>query len=90
MNDSFTDRKGLVSCETRKKFELKYLRQHYETINLYISWIKPYLRYTKRMQQTEKLEKDSRLIKSFEGAYVEIEVLGKKKSGSLNSIILWN
>ena len=76
--------------ETRKKFELKYLRQHYETINLYISWIKPYLRYTRRMQQLERLEKDSRLIKSFESAFVEIEVLAKKKAGKHYSVIIFN
>jgi hypothetical protein len=76
--------------ETRKKFELKYLKQHYETIRLYISWIKPYLRYTKRMQQLEKLELDSRLIKSFEGAFVEIEVLAKRKSGEYNAVVLFN
>ena len=77
--------------ETRKKFELKYLKQHYETINLYISWVKPYLRYTRRMQQLEKLEMDSRIIKSFESAFVEIEVLCKRKTGKHHySVIIFN
>lgn len=76
--------------ETRKRFELKYLRQHYETINLYISWVKPYLRYTRRMQQLERLENDSRIIKSFESAFVEIEVLCKRKSGKHNAVIIFN
>ncbi|MBR9690458.1 hypothetical protein GOV08_02125 [Candidatus Woesearchaeota archaeon] len=76
--------------ETRKKFELKYLKQHYETIKLYISWIKPYLRYINRMQQLEKLEKDPRIVKSFEGAFIEIETLGKRKrkGAQYNTIVL--
>ena len=77
--------------ETRKKFELKYLRQHYETIKLYISWIKPYLRYINRMQQSEKNEMSPELIKSFEGAFVEIEIVGKKKgSGRYNQVLVLN
>ncbi len=76
--------------ETRRNFELKYLRQHYETIKLYISWIKPYLRYTKRMQQLEKHENDSRIIKSFEGAFVELEIIGKKKVKDHYAVILFN
>lgn len=76
--------------ETRKRFELKYLRQHYETINLYISWVKPYLRYTRRMQQLAKLEEDSRIIKSFESAFIEIEVLAIKKGKVYNQVIIFN
>lgn len=77
--------------ETRRKFQLKYLRQHYETIKLYTSWIKPYLRYINRMQQTERHEMTPEIIKSFEGAFVEIEIMGKKKGkGKYNQVFILN
>ncbi|PLW80346.1 hypothetical protein C0585_03445 [Candidatus Woesearchaeota archaeon] len=64
---------------TRESFMKKYLRQHYNTIRLYVSWVKPYLKYVKQMQQTSKLENDSELLTSFESTIVEIEFLAKKK-----------
>lgn len=65
--------------KTRRKFMIKYVRQHYDTIKLYISWIKPYLRYLRQMQQTKRLEENDELISSFESTIVEIEFLAKKK-----------
>ena len=82
--------RSFSELDTRRKFMLKYLRQHYETIRLYISWIKPYLRYVNRMQQSEKLENKSDMIKSFEGAYLEIEFLGKRKTGKYNIVVIIN
>ena len=34
---------------TRKRFTLQYLRQHYEIIKMYMTWVKPYLRYVQRL-----------------------------------------
>jgi hypothetical protein len=68
--------------DARKKFSLKYLRQHYDTIKLYTGWVKPYLKNIERLQMAEKLlEKDKapELINSFEGALAEVEVLSYKK-----------
>jgi hypothetical protein len=64
----------------RRQFTLKYLRQHYDTIKLYMGWIKPYLRNIQRLQMAEKLARSdmSDLITPFEGALVEIEVLAYK------------
>lgn len=69
--------------DTRRKFTIKYLRQHYDTIKLYMGWIKPYLRNIQRLQMAEKLvRKDmADLITAFEGALVEIEVLTYKDKG---------
>jgi hypothetical protein len=68
---------------TRRKFTIKYLRQHYDTIKLYMGWIKPYLRNIQRLQMAEKLVRRDMadLITSFEGALVEIEVLSYKDAG---------
>src|SRR3989344_7562204 len=70
--------------KTRRRFTIKYLRQHYDTIKLYMGWIKPYLRNIQRLQTAEKLvRKDmADLIVAFEGALVEIEVLTYKDTGS--------
>ena len=67
----------------RRNFTIKYLRQHYDTIKLYMGWVKPYLRNIQRLQMTEKLvRKDmADMIKAFEGALVEVEVLCYKDQG---------
>ena len=69
--------------KTRRNFTIKYLRQHYDTIKLYMGWIKPYLRNIKRLQMAEKLVRSDMadLITAFEGALVEIEVLTYKDTG---------
>ena len=69
--------------KTRRAFTLKYLRQHYDTIKLYMGWIRPYLRNIQRLQMAEKLvRKDmADLITAFEGALVEIETLLYKDKG---------
>jgi hypothetical protein len=70
--------------KTRRTFTLKYLRQHYETIKLYMGWIKPYLRNIKKLQLSEKNLNTAELITAFEGAVIEIEVLAtSKKPGNV-------
>ena len=68
----------------RRNFTIKYLRQHYDTIKLYMGWVKPYLRNIQRLQMTEKLvRKDmADMIRAFEGALVEVEVLCYKDTGA--------
>jgi len=67
--------------KTRKNFTLKYLRQHYDTIQLYINWIKPYLRAIKRMGSKEKHMMSPDIISAFETAMIELEFLAKKPQG---------
>lgn len=67
--------------EARRKFTIKYLRQHYDTIKLYMGWIKPYLRNILKLQMAEKLMRGERareLVTAFEGALIEVEVLSHK------------
>lgn len=72
-----------AELKTRRSFEIKYLRQHYDTIKLYISWIKPYLKNVAMLQPKESINDTAFLINSFEGAVAEIEVIARKKaSGS--------
>ena len=69
--------------KTRRVFTLKYMRQHYDTIKLYMGWIKPYLRNIQRLQMADKLVKKDMadMISAFEGALVEIETLTYKETG---------
>lgn len=63
--------------KTKRKFTLKYLRQHYDIINMYLAWVKPYLRNIKRMHLADRT-KSVDLIGAFESSLVEIEFLAKK------------
>ncbi|MBW2967382.1 hypothetical protein KY362_02750 [Candidatus Woesearchaeota archaeon] len=62
----------------RKGFMVKFLRQHYNAIQMYIKWIKPYLFNVKRLQQNMQASQSEQLIGAFEGSLTEIE------------LILWN
>lgn len=64
---------------TRKKFELKYLRQHYNILKMYMSWIRPYLRHIERLQSSDKMIDSPHMVTAFEGNLAEIELLGVNK-----------
>lgn len=62
----------------RKNFTIKYLRQHYNSIKLYMNWIKPYLRNIKRLGMDAENQLSADIVGAFEGAVLEIEFLAKK------------
>lgn len=64
----------------RLRFQLKYLRQHRASINLYAGWIKPYLRTIVRMGMKERHLESPELVSAFETSMVEIEFLARKAS----------
>ncbi len=59
----------------RKRFTVKYLRQHYDTIRLYMGWIKPYLRNARKLRMDQRMMDSVELLSAFEGSMLEIEVL---------------
>ncbi|MBW2964261.1 hypothetical protein KY363_02270 [Candidatus Woesearchaeota archaeon] len=59
----------------RRNFTIKFLRQHYNSIQMYIDWVKPYLRNVKRLQQNFERTESEDLIGAFEGSFTEIEVV---------------
>ena len=65
---------------SRERFTLRYLRQHWAIIRMYMSWIKPYLRNVQKLQAPDKYNRNPELISSFEGALMEIEFLARKPS----------
>lgn len=67
--------------KTRKAFTLKYTRQHYDVIHMYLSWIRPYLRNIARLQSESMEEKKMTtpdLVSAFEGSLLEVEFLARK------------
>lgn len=64
--------------ESRRKFQLQYLRQHWSAIQLYMAWIRPYLRTTRRMERSESLTNNPDLVSMFDNTLIEIEILAKR------------
>jgi hypothetical protein len=65
--------------KTRRQFTLDYLRQHYNVIRMYMSWVKPYIKHIERLSGEQDLLKNPRLIAAFESSLIEIEVLARHK-----------
>lgn len=75
----------------RRNFQIKYLRQHYLTIKMYMSWVKPYLKHIKRLQMNQNDMESPDLVGAFETSANEIEILGYRSiGGGYNSVILMN
>jgi len=60
-----------------KDFKLKYMRQHYHVIKLYLNWLRPYLRNIQRLQMKETFS-DKDIIAAFETSKIELEILAVK------------
>jgi len=73
--------------KNRRKFTLKYLRQHFESIRMYTNWVKPYLKNIQRLQLDTSRSDTPDLITAFEGSMIEVELLARKP-GKFNSCIL--
>ena len=64
--------------KNRRKFTLKYLRQHFEIIRMYNNWVKPYLKNIQRLQLDQSKNDRPDLIAAFEGSMIEVELLAVK------------
>lgn len=67
------------------KFRLKNLKQHYNVIRLYSSWIRPYLTSLKALQMEGGIH-DPELISAFETSKLELELLAIIKKGKHKTI----
>ncbi len=67
---------------TRRKFTLRYLKQHHDTIQLYISWVKPYIDTIRRLQINNKLRNNVELVSAFESSMMELEFIATKSDAS--------
>ena len=74
--------------KNRRVFTLKYLRQHFEIIRMYMTWVKPYLKNIQRMQLDQTKNDTADLIVAFESSMIEVEILAVKPAGQVNQCIL--
>jgi len=74
--------------ESRKTFTLKYLRQHWDIIEMYMNWVKPYLRHIARLQMNEERLEDVDMIGAFEQSFLEVEALFAKPVGKSFDVVL--
>jgi len=65
---------------SRRLFVLRYLRQHWNTIKMYMNWVKPYLKNIARLQMNQEQVDSVDLISAFETSIVELEFLAYKES----------
>ena len=72
----------------RRIFTLKYLRQHYDIIKMYITWVKPYLKNIERLTMDQNKMDTPDLLNAFENSMIEIEILAKNPSKIVNEVIL--
>ncbi|MBW2978244.1 hypothetical protein KY331_05340 [Candidatus Woesearchaeota archaeon] len=63
---------------TRRIFTLKYLRQHYDIIKMYMTWVRPYLRHIRRLTLDEDKVLTPEMVSAFEGSMIEVEFLAHK------------
>jgi hypothetical protein len=68
-------KKTFEELKNKKSFQIRYLRQHYETIRMYMQWIKPYLKNLRRLSQNQALMDDPMMVNSFQTSITEVEVL---------------
>ncbi|MCX6709777.1 MAG: hypothetical protein NTV63_02365 [Candidatus Woesearchaeota archaeon] len=64
---------------TKRKFTLRYMRQHYDAIKMYMEWVKPYLAQIKRLMFDERKLNDPNLVSAFEGSLIDVEFIAYKK-----------
>ncbi len=70
--------------KTRKRFMLKYLRQHYNAIRVNMNWLRPYLKNIQQLQMQGTLT-DEDIASAFETSKIELELLGKKTKYSITT-----
>ena len=64
---------------TKRKFTLRYMRQHYDAIRMYMEWVKPYLGQIKKMMMDTDRLNDASLVSAFEGSLIDVEFIAVKK-----------
>lgn len=69
----------------RKRFMLRYLKQHFDIIQMYITWIKPYLRHVAKLSLKEKNMDSADIVAAFEGSMIDVEILGRYRKPVGNS-----
>jgi hypothetical protein len=64
-----------------KNFRLKALNQHYQSMKLYIRWLKPFLKNTQRLEMSQ--DNSPELVTAFETSLIQLELFAYKKTYDL-------
>ena len=65
--------------KNRRSFLLKYLRHHYLIVQMYINWLKPYLKNVRRLAYDEKRIDSPDLVGAFEGTKAGVFLAAMKR-----------
>ena len=63
-----------------KQFKVSYLRQHYNSIRLYMNWVRPYLQNIRQLQMHGNIN-DADIVNAFETSKIYVELMAQKKAG---------
>ncbi len=66
--------------EARRRFTIRYLRQHVNAIRLNISWLHPYLKQLKYLNPNTKFQDSAVVLSNFDTSQYELETLFTKKN----------
>ncbi|RME54960.1 hypothetical protein D6777_02115 [Candidatus Woesearchaeota archaeon] len=70
-----------------REFKLKYLKQHYQSIKMYMNWVRPYLKTIQQLQLGPQHKgsnfEDPDIINAFETAKIEVELLARGQDKGL-------
>ena len=80
--------KTYAELRSRRRFNVKYLRQHWSIIKLYMAWIKPYLRNIQRLTMNPAFMDSPDIVAAFETSYIEVEFLAVKPSKGYQQVVL--
>jgi hypothetical protein len=75
-----------IEHRSRKRFMLSYLKQHFEIINMYLTWVKPYLRNVEKLSMKEKSLDMPEIVSAFEGSLLDVELLAQYKRKIINGV----
>lgn len=64
--------------KNRRKFNLRYLRQHWGVIKMYMGWIKPYLKNIQRLSMSQRQMESPDVVSAFETSMLEVEFVGRR------------
>jgi len=70
--------KTYTEMQHTRKFKLKYLRQHYTSIKMYMNWVRPYLQTIQSLQMKNSIN-DADLVAAFETSKIQVELMAIKK-----------
>ena len=86
--------------KAKRQFQIRYLRQHFDSIRMYINWTKPYLKQIEQLQMQHNQHDNHKLqaskaysgsgylINSFQSSLTEIEtIVYRKGAGKYNACV---